>query len=254
MPQRWSTWYFLTEPSVFIITIYHSYRLLLFIRFISYFFLIFCFPNISGVLHWSCDGCHFLTSCLSLLCTSPAREALQGVLSILRMEMLGAEWGRWCCHGRWRLEVHITTGTGLFAGRATATRGVPVHTSTLATCHFPVVRREGGRGLGKDKKRFWKELGQKKEEERNARKELCIRKKEKRPKGGQGDNKYKSMEGGNTPRHRMKTGDNRRKVERKVSYSHIQSVKKDIYVKYEGKEEDNWVKVDLSKKKSCSQK
>lgn len=62
--------------------------------------------------------------------------------------MLGGERGRCCRRGR-RLEVHITTGAGLFGpGRAAAARRVPVHTCTLATSHFPTVGREVGRGWG----------------------------------------------------------------------------------------------------------
>lgn len=82
---------------------------------------------------------------LSLLCTCPVREALNGGWSILRMEVLGAEQGRCrCCCCQW-LKVHVTTGARLFGpGRATASRGVPVHTGTLTTCHFPTVGREGG--------------------------------------------------------------------------------------------------------------
>lgn len=72
--------------------------------------------------------------------------------------MLGTERGRCCCHCRRWLEVHVTTGTRLFGpGRATATRGVSVHTSTLATCHFPTARREGK--VGEDGGRLRKGFG-----------------------------------------------------------------------------------------------
>lgn len=119
---------------------------------------------------------------------SSQRGSKVGFFSILRMEVLGGERGRCCC-GRNRLEVHITTGAGLFGpGRAAAPRGVPVHASTLATCHFPTVGREGGRGLGRDEKRKGQrggkeELEKEKKEGTNARKDRWIRKKEKKGAG-----------------------------------------------------------------------
>lgn len=66
--------------------------------------------------------------------------------------MLGGKRGRRCCHGRWRLEVHIATGARLFGpGRATAPRGVPVHTGTLAAPHFPTAEGRVGEDGGEDK-------------------------------------------------------------------------------------------------------
>lgn len=84
-------------------------------------------------------------------------------LSILRMEELGVERGRCWCRSRW-LQVHVATGAGLFGpGRAMAAGRVPVHTGTLATCHFPTAGREGGnrdereRKGRSEKKKRWKE-------------------------------------------------------------------------------------------------
>lgn len=48
---------------------------------------------------------------------------------------------------------------------------------------------EDGGGMRKDRNRT--------EETRNAKKDRWIRKKEKKPQGGQGENKNKSMKGGN---------------------------------------------------------
>lgn len=78
-----------------------------------------------------------------------SQREVKGGLSILQVGVLGAERGGCGCRGGGRLEVHITTGAGLFgSGRGAAPRGVPVHASTLTTRHFPTVGREDGETMG----------------------------------------------------------------------------------------------------------